>query len=130
MAPLTGTAVSGTISLAEIPWPAPVAVPNAVEGTPMSRIVYLVDDTSRQAGIWSCSTGAFESNHCGYVECVHIVDGAAELRGEDGTVWKVGPGTLLVIPDGWVGTWHVTKPITKSFAIFRAAPEAGPATSC
>lgn len=53
------------------------------------------------------STGAFELNHFGYLECMH---GAAELRGGDGTVWKVGPGTPLVIPNGWVETWHVTKP--------------------
>ena len=118
---LTSTALSGAISLAEAPWPPAVPVPSAVEGTPMSRILYLVDDTNRQAGVWECSPGAFASNHVGYVECMHIVDGEAELRGEDGTVWKVGPGTLLVIPDGWIGTWHISRTITKSFAIFRAA---------
>lgn len=116
---LTGTALSGTISLGDAPWPAPAPVPDPLEGAPVTQTIYLVDGADHQAGIWTCTPGAFVSNHVGYVECMHVVDGEAELRGEDGTVWRIEPGTLLVIPDGWKGVWRVTKKVTKSFAIFR-----------
>ena len=41
------------------------------------------------------------------------------LRGADGTVWHVCAGTVLVIPDGWVGTWVIEETVIKSYAVFR-----------
>lgn len=92
---LTGTALSGTISLGAAPWPTAVPASHPLEGAPMTQTVYFVDDPNHQAGIWTCTPGAFVSNHVGYVECMHVVDGEAELQGEDGTAWRVEPGTLL-----------------------------------
>jgi uncharacterized cupin superfamily protein len=115
------TALVGSLLVQEAPWPAPTDVPDPVAGRPQTCLLPLVDDGLRSAGLWSCTPGAFRSDHTGYVEVMHVVEGAAELRGDDGTTWRVSPGTVLVVPDGWVGTWVVEKTVVKSYAIFRDA---------
>lgn len=115
------TALVGSVLVSEAPWPEPTDVPDPVAGRPRSRLLPLVDDGLRSAGLWSCTPGAFRSDHTGYVEVMHVVEGAAELRGDDGTTWRVSPGTVLVVPDGWVGTWVVEETVLKSYAIFRDA---------
>ena len=113
------TALVGGLLVQEAPWPAPTEVPDPVSGRPHTCLLPLVDDGLRSAGLWSCTPGAFRSDHTGYVEVMHVVEGAAELQGDDGTTWRVSPGTVLVVPDGWVGTWVVEKTVVKSYAIFR-----------
>jgi uncharacterized cupin superfamily protein len=116
---IASTALVGSLAIQEAPWPAPADVPEPVTGRPQTRLLPLVDDGLRSAGLWSCTPGAFRSDHTGYVEFMHVIDGMAELRGDDGTVWHVSAGTVLVIPDGWVGTWVVEKKVIKSYAMFR-----------
>ena len=119
---MASTALVGALPVADAPWPEPVPVPTPASGRPETRLLPLVDDGTRSAGLWSCTPGAFRSDHSGYVEFMHVIEGVAELRGDDGTTWRVTPGTVLVIPDGWVGTWLVHETVVKSYAIFRDAP--------
>jgi len=85
-----------------------------------NRTLTLVDDKGTQAGTWQCTPGAFRSDHSGYVEFMHIVDGNAQLIGDDGTTVDLEAGMVLVIPDGWSGTWDVSRTLTKSFTISRS----------
>jgi uncharacterized cupin superfamily protein len=119
----SSTALVGGLLVQDAPWPAAADVPNPVAGRPRASLLPLVDDGHRSAGLWTCTPGAFRSDHTGYVEVMHVVEGAAELCGDDGATWRVSPGTVLVVPDGWVGTWVVEETVVKSYAIFRdAAP--------
>lgn len=113
------SALVGSLLVQEAPWPEPVDVPDPVAGRPQACLLPLVDDGLRSAGLWRCTPGAFTSDHTGYVEVMHVVEGEAELRGTDGTIWRVSPGTVLVVPDGWVGTWVVERTVVKSYAVFR-----------
>lgn len=106
--------------LASASWPAAVRVPDPIEGEPSTRTLTLVDDKGTQAGTWQCTPGAFRSDHSGYVEFMHIVDGNAQLIGDDGTTVDLEAGMVLVIPDGWSGTWDVSRTLTKSFTISRS----------
>lgn len=106
--------------LASAPWPAAVRVPNPLEGEPSTRTLSFIDDKHTQAGTWQCTPGAFRSDHSGYVEFMHILDGKARLIGDDGATVDLEAGMVLVIPDGWTGTWNVTETLTKSFAISRS----------
>jgi uncharacterized cupin superfamily protein len=116
------TALVGSLLVSEAPWPSSTEVPNPVTGSPRAALLPLVDDGLRSAGLWRCTPGSFRSDHTGYVEVMHVVEGAAELRGHDGTTWRVSPGTVLVVPDGWIGTWVVEEDVVKSYAIFKNAP--------
>lgn len=110
---------AGVVSLKDAPWPAAVAVPNPVDGEPATRTLSFIDDKGRHAGAWTCTPGAFRSDHSGYVELMHIVGGRAQLVGDDGVIFTLKPGTMFLIPAGWTGTWNITETVTKSFAIFR-----------
>ncbi len=113
------TLLAGVVSLKDVPWPAAVAVPDPVDGEPATRTLSFIDERDRQAGAWTCTPGAFRSDHSGYVELMHIVGGRAQLVGDDGVSFTLKPGTMFLIPAGWTGTWNVTETVTKSFTIFR-----------
>ena len=119
LALMSSTALVGGLAVADAPWPEAIRVSAPVAGRPEARLLPLVDDGAKSAGLWTCTPGAFRSDHSGYVEFLHVIEGVAELCGDDGTTWRVTPGTVLVIPDGWVGTWVVHETVVKSYAIFR-----------
>jgi uncharacterized cupin superfamily protein len=75
-------------------------------------------------GVWECEPGEFTAARDDYSEVCHILSGTATVRGDDGTVADVGPGSLLVLPLGWRGTWVVQETIRKTYVFIDA-----PATS-
>jgi uncharacterized cupin superfamily protein len=99
--------------------PASVPHPNPLAGNPAAALLAMYDDTQHQMGIWESSPGEFPSDHTGYVEFCHVLEGEADVIGDDGTAWSVGPGSSLVIPDGWTGRWVVRSTVRKVFAIAR-----------
>lgn len=119
---MAGTALVGGLAIGDVPWPGPAPVPGALTGRPHAQMLPLVDDGLKSAGLWSCTPGSFRSDHRGYVEFMHVVEGVADLRGDDGSTWRVTAGTVLVVPDGWTGTWVVHETVVKSYAIFRDLP--------
>jgi len=44
---------------------------------------------------------------------VSLWDGGPTVAG----VWECGPGSLLVLPQGWRGTWVVRETIRKTYVI-------------
>ena len=119
---MASTALVGGLAIRDAPWPEPAPVPGCLAGQPQARLLPLVDDGLKSAGLWSCTPGSFRSDHHAYVEFMHVVEGVADLRGDDGSSWRVTAGTALVVPDGWTGTWVVHQTVVKSFAIFRETP--------
>lgn len=117
---ISSNALIGVLELGTAPWSATTPLATAVDGTPGARTVHMFNSGDREAGLWACTPGSFRSDHRGYVEFLHVVSGQATLEGDDGTSWTLTPGRLIVIPDGWTGTWCVAEAITTSFAIFRA----------
>ena len=69
----------------------------------------------RMAGVWECGPGTFPTTRDGVDEICQILAGAATVEGSDGTVVEVSAGSLVVLPDGWTGTWTVTETVRKSF---------------
>lgn len=70
-----------------------------------------------RTGYWECGIGTFTANRDGVHEICYVVAGRASLRDAEGSVREVGPGTLLVLPAGWQGTWEVQEPIEKMFVL-------------
>ncbi|MFU8850420.1 cupin domain-containing protein [Micromonospora sp. SL1-18] len=107
------------VDLNDVPWPELQPDPRAVVGDPQTRTITLVDSGNHEAGLWECTPGEFASDHRGYIEFIHVIDGDADLVGDDGSVVTLAPGTIVTIPDGWSGRWRVRRTVVKSFAIIR-----------
>ena len=70
------------------------------------------------AGVWECEVGTFTADRAEMAEVCTIVSGRAVIATE-GTSDRhdVGPGSLLVLPRGWRGTWVVTERIRKTYVM-------------
>ena len=99
--------------------PPPVPHPTPLAGDPGASLLAMYEDRDHQMGIWESSPGEFPSDHRGYVEFCHVLEGDAEVIGDDGVVWRVAAGSSLVIPDGWTGRWIIRSPLRKVFATVR-----------
>lgn len=97
---------------------APVLKPTTLTGQ-MEQIdfVWKSADEKLQMGIWETEAGTFTAFRDGYHETATIVKGSATITAEDGTVIEAKPGTILVTPAGWKGTWVCHETIRKIFNI-------------
>ena len=74
---------------------------------------------SMNAGVWECGPGEFTADRSQETEVCHIITGSGTVVGEDGVSADVGPGSLLVLPRGWRGTWFVAETIRKTYVTVR-----------
>jgi uncharacterized cupin superfamily protein len=70
---------------------------------------------SATAGIWECGPGEFTADRSNDTEVCYIVSGSGTVVGEDGVSADIAPGSFLVLPKGWRGTWVVRETIRKTF---------------
>jgi uncharacterized protein len=92
------------------PQPKPTSRNNQTEAT---LNVWSGDSTN--AGVWECGPGEFTADRSNETEVCHIIAGSGTVIGDDGVRADIGPGSLLVLPKGWRGTWFVTKTIRKTY---------------
>lgn len=74
-------------------------------------------DGATHAGVWACEPGEFTADRSQSTEVCHIIAGSGTVVGEDGTAVEIGPGSLLVLPQGWRGTWHIRETVRKTYVI-------------
>ena len=74
-------------------------------------------DQTFTCGLWSRDpdTWSFERP---YDEVAYILSGAAEMDTANGRTITLGAGDVLVTPNGSKGTWRITEPLTKFYAIY------------
>jgi hypothetical protein len=70
-----------------------------------------------RTGYWECGTGTFTGVRDGVHEVCYIVSGRATLRDVAGGVTEISVGSILVLPDGWTGTWEIHEPVEKVFVM-------------
>ena len=98
----------------EIDLPAPQPKPTSLSSQ-LESAVNLWDGGPTAAGVWECGPGEFTADRSDTTEVCHIISGCGTVTGEDGTSAEIGPGSLLVLPRGWRGTWVVRETIRKSY---------------
>jgi uncharacterized cupin superfamily protein len=101
--------------------PAGVQKPTGTEGQTESLRLLWTDEAGRVAGVWECTPGTFTSSKTGLAEISQILSGRATVTSSDGSVTELSPGVLLVLPDGWAGSWQIHQTLRKSFVIIPAA---------
>jgi hypothetical protein len=82
-------------------------------GDPKTAILKF--DTEVKTGVWECQPGGWQSTREDTEVC-YIVSGRATITdGENGTVYDVAAGDVIVQPKGWSGRWDVTETIRKVY---------------
>lgn len=70
-------------------------------------------------GVWECTPGTFRASRDDYHEICGILSGSATVTSDAGEPVMLGPGDLLVTPQGWTGTWEVHETLRKLYVIVR-----------
>ena len=92
---------------------------NATAGEPVESEVELFNDGRVEVGVWECAPGEFSSKKEGITEQMYFLAGDATIVGEDGTIHQIAPGSLLLTPDGWSGTWEIRQTVRKIYTIWQ-----------
>jgi uncharacterized cupin superfamily protein len=79
--------------------------------------VWASADGAIETGYWECDPGTFTASRDGYDEVAQIICGTATVTGDDGAVVELGPGSTIVTPAGWTGTWRVHETMRKLYVI-------------
>ena len=83
-----------------------------------SSVLWSSPDDSTKIGVWECSPGHFTADRTAAGEYCHIMSGRATVSNDDGSASRdIGPGDLLVLPQGWTGQWVVHEHMRKLFVI-------------
>lgn len=89
-----------------------------------SAAVWTSPDDATEVGVWECEPGTFTAVREGTTEVCQILSGRATITGDDGIAADVGPGSTVVLPDGWRGTWEVHETVRKTYVMVGATPPA------
>jgi uncharacterized protein len=75
-------------------------------------------DGRTKIGIWECQPGRFTADRSAAGEYCHIVSGRATVENADGSGARdIGPGDLLVLPQGWTGSWQIHEHMRKLYIL-------------
>ena len=96
-------------------------VPTAVSGEPYESWRVISDDGRVELGIWAVTPGSFHGSNKGSYEQMHFVAGRGTITDGEGVVTKIGPGVVMLCPDGWTGTWQVDETVRKTYAVVKTA---------
>ncbi|HWT98562.1 MAG TPA: cupin domain-containing protein [Terriglobales bacterium] len=93
--------------------------PTCLEGDQQeaARTLFESVDGSMSIGIWECTPGRFTADRTKSSETCHIISGRVEMRHVDGKTEILGPGDLLVLPQGWAGEWRILERTRKLYII-------------
>lgn len=100
-----------------VPLPAPQPKPTSRTGQSEASLSLWEAGPRTAAGVWECEPGEFTAVRDDVAEVCHILEGRGTVTGEDGTSADLAPGSLLVLPAGWRGTWVVQETIRKTYVL-------------
>lgn len=87
-----------------------------------SALLWSSEDGGTKIGVWECTPGRFTADRTAAGEYCHILSGRASVTNADGSGSRdIGPGDLLVLPQGWTGEWVIHDHMRKLFVISAAA---------
>lgn len=87
-----------------------------------SAMLWTSTDGHCTLGVWECQPGHFTADRIAAGEYCHIISGRATVTNADGSGARdIGPGDLLVLPQGWTGEWVIHEHLRKLFVIDASA---------
>jgi uncharacterized cupin superfamily protein len=97
--------------------PVPQPKPTSRTGQHEATLSLWGSGARTSAGVWECEPGEFTAVREDVAEVCHILEGRGTVTGEDGTSADLGPGSFLILPAGWRGTWVVRETIRKTYVL-------------
>ncbi|MEQ8915901.1 MAG: cupin domain-containing protein [Roseovarius sp.] len=86
--------------------------------TEASSVLWTSEDGRTRIGVWECTPGRFTADRSAAGEYCHILSGRATVTNADGSGRRdIGPGDLLVLPQGWTGEWLIHEHMRKLFVL-------------
>ncbi|MGQ3383164.1 cupin domain-containing protein [Glutamicibacter sp. TV12E] len=95
-----------------------VPKPTAVNGTTPADATDQLASLQASAvdiGFWTCSAGEFATARHGVNELILVLEGSGTLISEAGERTDHVAGDVVLIPDGWSGTWQIHEQFTKQY---------------
>jgi len=102
-------------------WSPLVDPPGEIPSGGVEITAFTSADGTFTCGLWEREpdTWSFERP---YDEVAYIISGSAEMDTADGRTLRLGPGDVLVTPNGSKGTWRIPETLVKFYAIYSGAP--------
>ena len=97
------------------PLPEVVSMAPVLEGVPFAHEKTVFDGADGFFAIWACDAGVFPRVKDKRGSFMYILSGDATIVDEDGTSHELTADSVLVLPFGWVGTWHIRETIRKVY---------------
>src|ERR1700685_2790023 len=97
------------------PLPEVVSMEPILEGVPFAHEKTVFDGADGYFAIWACDAGVFPRVKDKRGSFMYIISGDATIVDEDGTSHELTADRVLVLPFGWVGTWHIRETIRKVY---------------
>ena len=97
------------------PLPEVVSMEPILEGVPFAHEKTVFDGADGFFAIWACGAGVFPRVKDKRGSFMYIISGHATIVDEDGTSHELTADSVLLLPFGWVGTWHIRETIRKVY---------------
>ena len=104
------------------PLPEVVSMEPILEGVPFAHEKTVFDGADGFFAIWACGAGVFPRVKDKRGSFMYILSGDATIVDQDGTSHELTADSVLVLPFGWVGTWHIRETIRKVYLHTTPAP--------
>ena len=104
------------------PLPEVVSMEPILEGVPFAYEKTVFDGPDGFFAIWACGAGVFPRVKDKRGSFMYILAGDATIVDADGTAHELTADSVLVLPFGWVGTWHIRETIRKVYLHTTPAP--------
>jgi hypothetical protein len=109
------------VAAATVTLPQPQPKPTSRTGQVEASLGVWRSAAPTSTGIWECEPGEFTAVRDDCTEICQILSGSGTVRGDDGVSAELVPGSLLVLPLGWRGTWVVRETIRKTYVLIGGA---------
>lgn len=92
-----------------------VSMEPIVEGVPFAHEKTVFDGADGFFAIWACGAGVFPRVKDKRGSFMYILSGDASIVDADETSHELTADSVLVLPYGFAGTWHIRDPIRKVY---------------
>jgi uncharacterized cupin superfamily protein len=97
------------------PLPEVVSMEPILAGVPFAHEKTVFDGADGFFAIWACDAGVFPRVKDKRGSFMYIISGDATIVDEDGTSHELTADSVLVLPFGFAGTWHIRETIRKVY---------------
>jgi uncharacterized cupin superfamily protein len=97
------------------PLPDEISMEPIIEGVPFAYEKKLFDGAEGLYAVWACGPGVFPRVKDKRGSFMYFLSGDATMVDQDGTSHELTAGSVLVLPFGYAGTWHIRETIRKVY---------------